>query len=137
LKLGYVDGLVLLSGADPAVGARIRDALASCLERVVARRGRVDTLAAAREALAGSRAHALLVASDALGELEPRRALALVAAMPARGGPELVAFERDGKMDERLLLFRADALARLRGFDALRDPDGALDRLLVPAAWLE
>ena len=137
MKLDYVDGLVLLSGSEPAAGARIRDALASVLSRVVALARGVDALAAARSALSGSDAHALLVASDALGELDPHRALALIAAMPARGGPELVAFENGGRLDERLVLIRADALARLRGLGALRDLESELDGLLVPAGWFE
>ena len=137
MKLDYVDGLVLLSGPDPAKGARIRDALAGFLSRVVALAHGVDALAAAKSALVGSGAHALLVASDALGELDPRRALALVAGMPARGGPEFVAFESGGTPDERLVLIRADALARLRGLGALRDLVLERGGLLVPWGWLE
>jgi len=136
LKLDYVEGLVLLSGTDPAAGARIRDALASLLERVVARSGSLDVWAAARELISASRAHALLIASDALGELEPRRALALVAAMPARAGPELVAFERGGRMDERLVLLRADVLKRPNGLRGLGGLDRELESVLVPDEWL-
>jgi hypothetical protein len=131
LRLTHVEAAVLAAGPDLAAAGRIRDALAACVERV-ALVERAATLEAACAALGDCRACALLVASDELGDLTPRAALALIAGMPARGGPELVAFERDGKPDLRLALIRADALGHIRE----RGGFSRLDSLLVPADWL-
>jgi hypothetical protein len=131
LRLTHVEGAVLGAGLDPAAAARIRDALAACVERVELYAAPLGSESLC-EALEGCKAHALLAASAELGELEPRAALALIAGMPARGGPGLIAFARSGTPDLRLVVLRADTAARLRqGLDI-----ESLDSLLVPAEWL-
>jgi hypothetical protein len=129
--LTHVEAAVLAVDPDSAAARRIRDALAACVERVEVRSGGF-TLDSVCAALASCKAAALLVASDELGDLTPRAALALIAGMPARGGPELVAFERGASADLRLALINASALDRIR---AQRDLRG-LDALLVPIEWL-
>jgi hypothetical protein len=135
LRLDHVEAAVLVSGSDAAAVARIRDALESCVARVREVEG-VSSVAALCSALESCKAHALLAASDALGGLEPRVALALIAGMPARGGPQLVAFERGGRADLRLVLVRADVLERIRGASQLEALEGLANRLLIPAGWL-
>ena len=138
MRLTHVEGAVLC-GSDPAAAARIDAALGAILARVYRVELRADASDLERlcDALTDCKAHALLVASDALGDLAPRAALALVAAMPARGGPELVAFERSGGADLRLALLRADCAGRIAAASDLAALVSALDTLLVPADWLD
>jgi hypothetical protein len=135
LRLDHVEAVLLVSGRDPRAVERIRAALAACVERVTLSRAEAP-LAALCSALSTCRAHALLAASEELGDLEPRAALALIAGMPARGGPELVAFERGGRADLRLVLVRADVLERIRGASQLEVLEELPERLLIPAGWL-
>jgi hypothetical protein len=151
LRLSYIEGALLATGADLARAARVHAALAACFERVFAvapaRRPTPPAVEqiAAREgatrielvcaALATCKAHALLVAEAEL-DLEPRAALALAAGMPARGGPSLVAFARAGQLDPRLLLLRADAIERVRALGDLAECARSLDNLLVAVEWL-
>jgi len=135
LRLTHVEGAVLAAGCASDAVRRVHDALALCLEHTRVCDGSADVESVCA-ALASCKAHALLVASAELGDLEPRTALALIAGMPARGGPDLIAFEREGRADLRLALFRSDALARVRAQRALADCASALDALLVPATWL-
>jgi hypothetical protein len=135
LRLDHVEAAVLVRGSDRAAVRRIRAALESCVASV-REVGGASLLDALRAALEGCRAHALLAASESLGDLEPRAALALIAGMPARGGPELIAFEREGRVDLRIVLVRADLLERIRGASRLEELEGLRDRLLIPADWL-
>jgi cytochrome P450 len=131
LRLTHVEAAVLAASPDPSAAQRIRDALAACVERVALREVE-PTIAAVCAALETCEAPALLIACDALGDLAPRAALALIAGMPARGGPELVAFERNGTPDLRLAVIRREALPRIRE----RGGFSRLESLLVPAGWL-
>jgi hypothetical protein len=56
--------------------------------------------------------------------------------MPARGGPALIALERAGRPDLRLVLVQSGALERLRAASRLEDLERWPDALLIPAGWL-
>lgn len=136
MRLTHIEAAVIAAGPDFAAAHRIRDALTACVERVVLRES-AHSIEAVCAALEDCKASALLVASDELGDLEPRAALALIAGMPARGGPQLVAFERGGKPDLRLALYRADMSQDLRAHPDLVGGLAAPGQIiLVPGDWL-
>jgi len=135
VRLDHVEAAVLVSGANAAAARRIRTELEGLVARVREVAGD-SPLAALCSALAGCEAHALLAASEALGALDPRAVLALIAGMPARGGPPLITLERAGRSDLRLVLVRTDALERLRAASRLEDLERWPDALLIPGAWL-
>jgi molybdopterin-guanine dinucleotide biosynthesis protein A len=92
-------------------------------------------------ALAACRAHAVLVAACDLPDLEPAVALALLALMPASGGPEIVALLGPKGPEPLLAIYRRDLLGAVqerieRGELSLQNLIHARRSVLIPTASL-
>jgi molybdopterin-guanine dinucleotide biosynthesis protein A len=92
-------------------------------------------------ALVACRAHAVLVAACDLPELQPSVVLALLALMPAEGGPEIVAPLGPHGPEPLLAVYRRDLLGPVqaciaRGELSLQDLIRARRSVLVPAQSL-
>jgi hypothetical protein len=137
----------VLLGPDGPGAPAVLDALATCVaqvRRVGPRPGAPATAgtAALREALASCRAAGVLAATR-LTRLDPRVALALLALVPAVGGPDAVAVEGPAGPDPRLAFYAVRLLpeverrlARPGGGAEPGAPDAALAELLVDARAL-
>ena len=135
----------LLENAGRRLVDRVADALGECFERVrvVVRRGakapldlpviedRYEVrapLVGIHAALLACEASAIFVAPGTVQALDPRLVLALASAMPAQGGPEIVAPEGPLGPEPRVALYRPTVLPRIER--QLRRNQLGLQRLL-------